>query len=83
MIHFGTLSFPVAPLRPTDIFAPASTPAHSIYALYVLVLAVTGVIFLVVFGMLMYAAVKFRSRLGMTTNRRRFMEATNWNSPGR
>ena len=79
MIHFGGLTIVSAHLSPTNIFAPASTPADTIHGLYLFVLAVTGAIFLVVFGMLMYAAVKFRSRLGMTTNRRRFMEATNSN----
>jgi cytochrome c oxidase subunit 2 len=48
----------------TNIFAPASTPAKSIFDLSVLVLAVTGTIFVVVGGMLLYAAVKFRSRPG-------------------
>jgi cytochrome c oxidase subunit 2 len=49
---------------PTSIFAPASTPAKSIYDLAILILVVSGVIFVVVSGMLVYAAVKFRSRPG-------------------
>ncbi len=49
---------------PTNIFAPSSTPADSIYKLSLLVLAVTGTIFVVVFGLLVYAAVKFRERSG-------------------
>jgi cytochrome c oxidase subunit 2 len=49
---------------PTNIFAPASTPAKSIYDLALLILLVTGAIFVVVCGMLTYAAVKFRSRPG-------------------
>ncbi len=49
---------------PTNIFAPASTPAKSIYDLAMLVLVVTGVIFFVVAGMLAYVSVKFRSRPG-------------------
>ena len=48
----------------TSIFAPVSTPATSIYGLSLFVLAVTGTIFIVVFGMLLYAAVKFRRRSG-------------------
>jgi cytochrome c oxidase subunit 2 len=48
----------------TSIFAPASTPATTIYGLSLFVLAVTGTIFVVVFGMLFYAAVKFRRRPG-------------------
>ncbi len=49
---------------PTNIFAPAATPAKSIYDLGLLILLVTGAIFVVVCGMLVYAAVKFRSRPG-------------------
>jgi cytochrome c oxidase subunit 2 len=49
---------------PTSIFAPASTPAKFIYDLAILVLVVTGAIFVIVSGMLVYAAVKFRSRPG-------------------
>jgi cytochrome c oxidase subunit 2 len=50
------------PLSPTNIFAPASTPAKSIFGLSLLVLAVTGVIFLIVFSLLLYSVVKFRKR---------------------
>jgi cytochrome c oxidase subunit II len=49
-------------LSPTSIFAPSSTPADSIHTLSKLVLAITGSIFVVVAGMLAYAAVKFRDR---------------------
>jgi cytochrome c oxidase subunit II len=49
-------------LSPTNIFAPVSTPAKSILDLSVLVLAVTATIFVVVFGLLAYAATKFRKR---------------------
>jgi cytochrome c oxidase subunit II len=48
----------------TNIFAPASTPADSIYRLSLLVLAVTGTIFVVVFSLLFYSAVKFRRKPG-------------------
>ena len=47
---------------PTSIFNPASTPARSIYHLSLFVLAVTGVIFALVFALLAYATIKFRNR---------------------
>jgi cytochrome c oxidase subunit II len=47
---------------PTNIFAPASTPAKSIFGLSLFVLAVAGAIFLVVFTLLLYSVVKFRKR---------------------
>jgi cytochrome c oxidase subunit 2 len=47
---------------PTNIFAPASTPAKSIFGLSLFVLAITGVIFVVVGSLLAYAVVKFRKR---------------------
>jgi cytochrome c oxidase subunit 2 len=53
---------PTQPLSPTNIFAPASTPAKSIFGLSLFVLAVTGAIFLVVFALLLYSVVKFRKR---------------------
>lgn len=46
----------------TNIFAPASTPARSITDLSVFVLIITGVIFVVVFTLLVYSVVKFRER---------------------
>src|ERR1700735_1229719 len=46
----------------TNIFAPASTPAKSIADLSAFVLVITGVIFLVVFVLLVYSVVKFRGR---------------------
>src|SRR5882762_2141613 len=49
-------------LSPTNIFAPASTPAKSIFGLSLFVLAVTGAVFLVVFILLLYSVVKFRKR---------------------
>jgi cytochrome c oxidase subunit 2 len=57
-------SFPtgVPFLSPTNIFAPASTPAQSILDLSYFVLEVTGAIFLVVFTLLAYAVVQFRRR---------------------
>jgi cytochrome c oxidase subunit 2 len=49
---------------PTNIFAPAATPAHSIFTLSMLVLGVTLAIFLVVAGLLFYALIRYRSRPG-------------------
>ncbi len=50
------------PASPTNIFAPASTPADSIFGLSLFVLAVTGAIFVLVVGLLVYCVVKFRKR---------------------
>jgi cytochrome c oxidase subunit II len=50
------------PVSPTTIFAPASTPARSIFGLSIFVLAVTAAIFVVVFTLLAYSVVKFRKR---------------------
>jgi cytochrome c oxidase subunit 2 len=47
---------------PTSIFAPASTPAKSIFGLSLFVLAVTAAIFLVVFILLAYSVMKFRKK---------------------
>lgn len=46
----------------TNIFAPASTPARTIFGLSVFVLVLTAVIFCVVFALLVYSIVKFRGR---------------------
>jgi cytochrome c oxidase subunit II len=57
------LAEPAHPLlSPTNIFAPASTPAQSIFDLSRFVLLVTGAIFTVVVILLTYAVVKFRKR---------------------
>jgi len=45
-----------------SIFRPESTPAHSIHELSMLVLAITGIIFAVVFGLIVYALVRYRRR---------------------
>src|SRR5262249_43042443 len=50
------------PLSPTNIFAPASTPAESIHQLALFILVVAAAIFLVVFSLLTYAVVRFRRR---------------------
>jgi cytochrome c oxidase subunit 2 len=61
--YFITAFFLAAPfLSPTNIFAPASTPAQSILDLSVFVLEVTAAVFVVVFTLLTYAVVKFRRR---------------------
>ena len=51
-------------LSPTSIFSPVSTPADSIFGLSLFVLAVTGVIFVVVFSLLAYSVIIFRKRSG-------------------
>jgi len=48
-------------MSPTTIFAPASTPADAIAGLSMLVLGMTGVIFAVVSGLLVYTLVRFRT----------------------
>jgi cytochrome c oxidase subunit 2 len=53
-----------SPFSPTNIFAPVSTPADSILGLSIFVLAVTAVIFVVVFGLLVYSVLKYRKRDG-------------------
>jgi len=52
------------PSSPTSIFAPASTPAKSIFNLSLFVVTTTAVIFLVVAGLLTYTIVKYRRRTG-------------------
>jgi cytochrome c oxidase subunit II len=49
---------------PTSIFAPAATPARSIFNLSMLVLGVTLAIFLIVAGLLLYALIRYRHRPG-------------------
>lgn len=50
-------------LSPTSIFSPVSTPASEIFALSMLVLAVTGVVFLCVASLLVFAIINFRRRV--------------------
>jgi cytochrome c oxidase subunit 2 len=63
---FSTLGeYSVHPaLSPTNIFSPVSTPASSIVHLSVFVIAITAVIFTVVFSLLAYSIVRFRKRTG-------------------
>lgn len=49
---------------PTNIFAPAATPSHDILGLSIFVLAITGAIFIIVSGLLLYALLRYRSRPG-------------------
>jgi cytochrome c oxidase subunit II len=51
----------------TSIFDPASPPAESIRSLSVLVLAITGFIFIAVEGILIYSIVRFRRRAAAGT----------------
>ena len=51
-----------SPSHLTNIFKPESTPAKSILDLSLFVLSITGIIFVVVCGLLIYAVVKFRGR---------------------
>src|SRR5246127_5350474 len=46
----------------TSIFAPESTPAKSILNLSIFVLVITGLIFLVVFTLLVYSIAKFHAK---------------------
>jgi cytochrome c oxidase subunit II len=47
---------------PTNMFNPASTPAHSIVEVSIFVLLITLGIFVVVGGLLVYALIRFRER---------------------
>jgi cytochrome c oxidase subunit 2 len=62
----ATLCFgaPADPSQIPSIFRPQSTPANSIFHLSLLVLAITGTIFAVVFSLLAYSVRKFRQRDG-------------------
>src|SRR5271170_239136 len=54
----------VASSKSPNIFRPESTPADSIFHLSLLVLTITGVIFLLVFSLIFYSIVKYRRRGG-------------------
>ncbi|MGJ5818144.1 cytochrome c oxidase subunit II [Paludibaculum fermentans] len=49
-------------MSPTNIFAPASTPAESIFGLSMFVVLTCAAIFIVVSALLTYAIVKFRNK---------------------
>lgn len=55
-------SAPMDSSQNLNIFKPDSTPADSIFHLSFLVLAVTAAIFLVVFSLIVYSAVRYRRR---------------------
>lgn len=55
---------PENPPQIPNIFRPQSTPADSIFHLSLLVLAVTGLIFVIVFSLLVYSIAKYRKRAG-------------------
>jgi cytochrome c oxidase subunit 2 len=59
----GWASNPSGPSATPSIFSPASTPAHDIYHLSLFVMAICLAIFLVVFSLIVYSAVKFRARV--------------------
>jgi cytochrome c oxidase subunit II len=50
------------PISTTNIFKPESTPADRVFHLSTFVLAVTGIIFAVVFTLLAYSIAKYRQR---------------------
>jgi cytochrome c oxidase subunit 2 len=64
LLSLGSAAFGASapPLSPTNIFAPNSTPADSIFNLSLFVLSVTAGIFVIVGGLLAYSVVKFRKR---------------------
>jgi cytochrome c oxidase subunit 2 len=65
VLWFAGTAATAAPAAPSigleNIFAPESTPAKSIFDLSLFVLAITGIIFIVVFTLLVYSVAKFRA----------------------
>ena len=53
-----------AKIPPSSIFRPVSTPAHEINTVAFFVIAITGVIFVIVAGLLTYSIVRYRARPG-------------------
>ena len=83
-MKFLLLLAQAAPRQNLSIFDPVSPPAESIRSLSVLVLAITGGIFIVVEGMLIYSLYRFRHRAGaLAPSLRRFTAASRSRSPGR
>ena len=66
-----------------SIWSPASPPAHSIRSLFILVLAITAAIFLLVEGVLILASFVSGDLVPGPTNRRKSMAACPSRSPGR
>jgi cytochrome c oxidase subunit 2 len=56
------LGAPANPSQIPSIFKPQSTPADSIFRLSLLILTVTGLIFSIVFSLIVYSLVKYRRR---------------------
>lgn len=54
--------FAQGPQATPSIWAPASTPAHQIYSLSLFVLLITGSIFAIVGGLLVFVIIKYRAR---------------------
>lgn len=55
---------PLAEHRVADMFKPLATPAHTVFDLSLLVMGITGLIFLVVGGLITYAIIRFRHKEG-------------------
>src|SRR5580658_2490815 len=49
-------------MSPTNIFAPVSTPAESIFGLSMFVLATTAMVFVVVFALLAFVVIRFKKK---------------------
>jgi cytochrome c oxidase subunit 2 len=58
----SAVAFAKEPSSTPSIFSPTSTPAHDIHHLALFVMAICLGIFLVVFSLIVYAAVKYRKR---------------------
>ena len=67
MIGLALLADGAGSVQNLSIFQPVSPSAESIRSLFVLVLAITGAIFLVVEGVLLYSIFRFRRRTSATT----------------
>ena len=59
---FRSAAFAAERVSSTNIFAPATTPARTIFGLSMFVLVITGIIFIVVGTLLVYSIVKFREK---------------------
>jgi cytochrome c oxidase subunit II len=62
LVLWSTAALAAEPANGTNIFAPAATPAKMITHVSEFVLAITGIIFVVVFTLLAYSVIKFRGR---------------------
>ncbi len=61
-VLLSPLAFAQGPSPVPDIFNTVSTPADAIHRLSLFVLVITGLIFVVVFSLLVYAVIRFRHR---------------------